>query len=434
MFETSSINPARLMDLARQLGAASLALEAQGNSLLSQNLARTEGAILGTLCAEHQMPQEEKEADDITLKGIFEAHRHVRPPFLDGFFGTLKTGQVRKPTPVEITPLVREEALSQTLKRPIFVKCEGDRKSGSVHKRSKTNLLIGTLLAGKKNRSFSLMGIGTIGVEIGLQMAALGHRRFAFVRSHEEREFGGVLHYFSQSGIPVVGADPDEWDLPQELPLVFIHSGEKIESPFLRRMQVPSPPTAPPQEAPQPKGQPLEEVLTAEGYLKEGEVDDLPTAEKGLGFVRCILNHLEPGTDFIDALAGLNFGPSSNRVDNKTIKGLLRTLAGYKGELYRGDKGAALRAIIADPGASICMFADMATSKEEIGKIYPDPSLLQSILNALTVATFILDTYLDHPVWISRIKPSVSPVIVEEWKKLNRMVKKAVEKLSRGGK
>lgn len=435
MLHLPGADGAHLLNLARQIGSAAVSLEFAGSLKLSQAFLRAEGAIWGTLAKQGTIPQDERDRlaeavagkGSLTAEGVLEAHRRIRAPFMEGFFGALGLRPFGRPASVKPAALLPAEILSARFKRPVFIKAADNEDLG---RRGESNFRTAAMIAetspGKRgieketdpSHPLILMGIGTIGVEIGLQMAALGHKEFTVISIGRAGPLAGVSVYLSLTGIPFKVTELSEVPSAVNLipsngrPIVLLHSDIKIDPVIWDRQDK------------------IQEIGTPPKSLMGGRVRPLTTAEEGISFVRLVVKNLLPNQDVVDGLTRFSF--TSAKTDNATINDVLRELAKCQTGMYHGDKWAALRAALAVPASSVlAVLSAIEGSKLQEAEI--DRQLISSRLSALAVAVFIVDLYFEHDEWFDRMRPVPSPQMRRELHDLNEQAKKGMQRLTKYG-
>lgn len=177
--------------------------------------------------------------------------------------------------------------------------------------------------------------------------------------------------------------------------------------------------------------------LSEQGFLEGGIVNDLPTAQRGINFVRAVANHLRPGQDLIGAFERLNFGPWRPEGE-KDIVATLRSLGEYKTR-WKGDKLEALHHPFGRrAGLLISWVPSIQGEKTFRGekvtlRFVEERWSLFLVFTRLLVESVVADLYLDeHPEWQKHFSPVVPPNDVASNLKRLRETKERVKEAFKG--
>lgn len=157
-------------------------------SLIWENLVRLEGEILGRLAG--RMPDDEMQRlsalfqgkGELTRDGVLEADRHGRF-FIEAYLKGRGIRRRRRPRYVKDSPPILHEALSDHLRRKVFVKPGSDQPIS----RGATHFLLGALLAGKDPREVRVVAAsrGHHGMRVTQAAYNLGFRHVEIYLPHD---------------------------------------------------------------------------------------------------------------------------------------------------------------------------------------------------------------------------------------------------------
>lgn len=397
---------------------------------LIRSLLGLEGWLRGRAVAE----KEESAGEEGT---ILEANRYIRPQFIAPFFQAAGLVFPEDLRPVTQTRLVGSRRLFRILERPGFWKYESELPGGSYTIRGETYARVKALVEGGSpdpaiSDQLVRVGLATAGLEIGVQMdLKCGNCYGVGVPSGENLLAQGIAAWLGPKNVLIfVGS---EGDLPdnarwKKQPLVLVHTDRSFDPTQLKWVL--------PRYGLNGMTEPVEnelmhrlkEVLTAHGFMRDGVVRTLPTAEEGKAFVRLVADHLPDGWDLIDAFEKLDFGEW--RPDGeKDIDATLRTLGQYKRRAeFEGNKILALGHPVSGRGSLFTALSDLIKDEkisveEAKGRFYID-------LPRIEVELFIIDLYLEHPEWFERMTPKPSAKKVEDLRELSEKLKATIQTLA----
>ncbi len=407
------------------------ALLARNAPALNTTLMRVRGEVLGRLVAEGRIPSETREGRYAALlRGqsgetrvlshgeVLRTAVRIPPVFVEGLLeglGLKASAKLASKGMIE-TPLKKDREGSETLGRPIFIKDEARQRGGSIRMRGFVNYLIFALFSGwkpaasgaamaqpddvrlipalkaameavglpprllRKNASREALaapwaehplvslGEGTVGIEIGLQMAALGHREFVVVTSLGDaglvaglvacfpgKVVGGEDLKSVPAGVPAVVLVHD--DSPQAYLTTLLSSTVKARRSGLQEGI----------EQRKVKASALYAALSREGYMEGLQVRPIRSFEEGHRFVGVLESCLPQDWDLFDGLEALDFGPRGVEHD-WSLSEMFRDLSRWREHKDEVPKRVALEGAAHHAGSGLLRLSSMVQNSGDIAR------------------------------------------------------------------